>query len=144
MGEEFTVYSDKVIRYLNDATIVARLAHWNVRGKDFYSCHLLFERIYNSLADHMDGMVEVLRSSGYEPDFNVFSGPGISMQDVDCGNLIDLVQDYSLALQSAVGIFYRFAEEVKSDPRMVAISNALQSLSQTCATNLYLLQSTRG
>ncbi len=49
MNEEFTVFANKIVKYLNDATIVSRLSHWNVRGQNFYECHLMFERIYKDL-----------------------------------------------------------------------------------------------
>jgi ribose 5-phosphate isomerase B len=66
MNEEFVVLSNKIVKYLNDATIVSRLAHWNVRGSNFYEAHLMFERVYNDLADLMDDLIEQLRAQGHE------------------------------------------------------------------------------
>ena len=90
MQEEFQVYSGKVIKYLNDATIVSRLSHWNTRGPNFYEAHLMFERVYNDLGELMDGLVETLRACGFDPDFNLFSGPDITMDYFDAQSLVEL------------------------------------------------------
>ena len=141
MNEEFQVLSNKIVKYLNDATIVARLAHWNVRGNDFYQCHLLFERIYNDLGDQMDSLVEQLRACGFSPDFNLFSGPGISMEFYDCQSCAELVLDYVMALQGVIAVYYNFAEEHSTDPRLVAVGNQMQAMSSVVLTDSYLLQS---
>lgn len=144
MQEEFQVYSGKVIKYLNDATIVSRLSHWNVRGPNFFEAHLLFERIYNDLGELMDGLVETLRACGFDPDFNLFSGPGISMEYFDAQSLVELNQDYLMALNGAVGMFYNFCEENKQDPRLVGIGNHLQGMAEAILNDLYLLQAWSG
>ena len=144
MNEEFTVYSNKTIKYLNDATIVSRLSHWNVRGPNFYEVHLLFDRIYGDLAELMDGLVETLRACGIDPDFTLFSGPGISMDFFDANSLVELNLDYLLSLNSAVGYFYNFCEENSQDPRLVGIGNHLQGMAETILNDLYLLQAYAG
>lgn len=144
MNEEFTVYANKTVRYLNDATIVARMAHWNVRGKDFYESHLMFDRIYNDLSDLMDGLIESLRACGFDPDFELFSGPGTSMSFFDAPSLVELVTDYAMTLQGAVGMFFVFCEQHKQDPRLVGVSDQLQGMSSTVLTDLYLLQAAAG
>lgn len=144
MNEEFIVYSNKVTKYLNDATIVARLAHWNCRGKDFYSAHLLFDRVYGDLAEEMDGIVEQLRACGFSPDFDNFSGPGITMDFFDAGSLVELVTDYVMALSGVIAVFYNFCEEHSTDPRLVAIGNQMQATSSVVLNDLYLLQAWAG
>jgi hypothetical protein len=144
MNEEFTVYSNKSVKYLNDATVVARLSHWNVRGPNFYEAHLLFDRIHGDLEGLMDGLVETLRACGFDPDFTLFSGPGISMEFFDANSLADLNLDYLMALHSAVGYFNNFCEENSKDPRLVGIGNHLQGMAETILSNLYLLQAFRG
>jgi len=144
MNEEFTVYSNKSVKYLNDATIVARLSHWNVRGPNFYEAHLLFERIYNDLGELMDALVETLRACGFDPDFNLFSGPGISMEYFDAQTLVELNLDYLMALNSAVGIFYNFCEENSQDPRLVGIGSRMQAMAESILADLYLLQAFAG
>jgi hypothetical protein len=144
MNEEFTVYSNKSVKYLNDATIVARLSHWNVRGPNFYEAHLLFDRVHGDLDGLMDGLVETLRACGFDPDFSLFSGPGISMEFFDASSLVDLNLDYLMALNSAVGYFYNFCEENSKDPRLVGIGNHLQGMAETILNDLYLLQAFQG
>ena len=144
MNEEFTVYANKVVKYLNDATIVSRLSHWNVRGSNFYETHLLFDRLYGDLSDLMDGLVETLRACGFDPDFNLFAGPGISMEFFDSSSLIDLNLDYLMALNGAVGYFYNFCEKNSQDPRLVGIGNHLQGMAEAVLNDLYLLQAAAG
>ena len=144
MQEEFQVYSGKVVKYLNDSTIVARLSHWNCRGPNFFEAHLMFERIYNDLGELMDGLVETLRACGFDPDFNLFSGPDITMDYFDAQSLVELTQDYLMALNGAVGMFYNFCEENSQDPRLVGIGNHLQGMAESILNDLYLLQAWSG
>ena len=144
MNEEFTVYSNKSVKYLNDATIVARLSHWNVRGSNFYEAHLLFDRIHGDLEGLMDGLVETLRACGFDPDFSLFSGPGISMEFFDANSLVELNLDYLMALNSAVGYFYNFCEENSKDPRLVGVGSHLQGMAEVILNDLYLLQAFQG
>ena len=141
MNEEFQVLSNKVVKYLNDSVIVSRMSHWNCRGSNFYETHLLFDRIYNDLADLMDPLVEQLRACGFNPDFNLFSGPSISMEYYDCHSCAELVLDYTMALLGTISVYYAFCEEHARDPRLVAIGNVMQSMSSVVLTDNYLLQS---
>ena len=144
MNEELTVYANKSVKYLNDAAIVARLSHWNVRGPNFYEAHQMFGRIYGDLADLLDGLVEALRACGFDPDFSLFSGPGISMEFFDAKSLVELNLDYVMALNSAVGYFYNFCEENSQDPRLVGVGSHLQAMAEAILGDLYLLQAFAG
>lgn len=144
MQEEFSVYANKTIKALNDATIVSRMSHWNVRGPNFFECHLLFERIYNDLSEQMDGLVESLRAFQHNPDFAIFSGPGISMQNYDCHFLAELSLDYLMSLSATLALFFEFVEGVEGDPRLVALSNHIQGISDVVLTDQYLLQAYLG
>lgn len=42
--------------------------HWNVRGPEFYSLHLLFEKHYEQLADAVDEIAERIRALGFYVD----------------------------------------------------------------------------
>lgn len=141
MNEEFTVLSNKIVKYLNDATIVAQMAHWNVRGSNFYEAHLMFDRVYGDLSGLMDPLIEQLRACGFNPDFDLFKGPGISMEYYDCHSTAELVLDYVMALSGTVALYYNFCEEHSKDPRLVAIGNQMQSMSSVILTDCYLLQS---
>ena len=141
MNEEFAVLSNKVVKYLNDATIVSQMAHWNVRGSNFYEAHLMFDRVYNDLSDLMDPLIEQLRACGFNPDFDLFKGPGISMEYYDCHSCAELVLDYVMALSGTIALYYNFCEEHSKDPRLVAVGNQMQSMSSVVLTDCYLLQS---
>jgi hypothetical protein len=144
MNEEFAVLASKSVKYINDATIVARMAHWNCRGDQYYSAHLMFGRIYDDIAGIMDPHIELLRATGFSPDFNLFTGPGISMDQYDANTLVELVLDYVMAANSSVGMFFRFATENDHDPRLVALSDHLGGASNTLLGSQYLLQSWLG
>ncbi len=47
--------------------------HWNVRGPEFYSLHLLFEKQYEELAEAVDEIAERIRALGFYVDAS-FSG----------------------------------------------------------------------
>jgi hypothetical protein len=144
MDEEFQVLSSKIVKYLADATIVSRLSHWNCRGRDFYSAHLLFEKIYNNLDDSMDGLIETLRACSFNPTFSLFSGPNIEMIDYDVQTLVELNLDFLMALNGAIALFYKFAEGNSHDPRLIGISNHLQGMAEVVLNDLYLLQAWTG
>ena len=144
MGEELSVLATKSTKYLNDAIIVARMAHWNCRGDQYYSAHSMFGRIYDDLAGIMDSHIELLRAAGFNPDFSMFSGPGISMDYYDANTLVELVLDYVMAANSSVGMFFRFCVDKDHDPRMVALSDHLGGASNTILRDTYLLQAWLG
>ena len=141
MNEELQVLSNKVVKYLNDAIIVSRMAHWTVVGVNFYEFHLMMDRVYGDLSDLMDSLVEQLRALGFVPTFELFKGPGIEFDHYDCHSLGEIVFDYLLALDGVIGMFYNFAEDHSKDPRLVGIGNQLQAMSSVVLTDIYLLQS---
>lgn len=141
MNEELEILSRKTVKYLQDATIVSRMAHWTVVGSNFYEFHLMMDRVYNDLADLMDPLVEQLRAMGFVPSFELFKGPGIEFQHYDCHYLGEIVLDYLLALDGVIGMFYNFCEDHSKDPRLVGVGNQLQGMSSTVLTSIYLLQS---
>ena len=49
--------------------------HWNVRGSEFYSLHLLFEKQYQEMAEAVDEIAERIRALGFFVDasFSAFS-----------------------------------------------------------------------
>lgn len=144
MNEEFLVLATKSVKYLNDAIIVSRMSHWNVRGSNYYECHLLFERVYNEISELMDGHIEKLRACGFSPSFEEFKGPGIEMEFYDCKSLVELTLDYVMAVNGTFGMFFRFAVEHDHDPRLVGLSDHLGSSSSTFLSTQYLLQSYLG
>lgn len=62
---------DRLIAMLNqhladtlDLSTQAKQAHWNVKGKDFYQLHLLFDEIASELAGFVDLLAERATSLG--------------------------------------------------------------------------------
>lgn len=43
---------------LNTISNIAKILHWNARGENYYSDHLLYQRIYEDIADQVDGLIE--------------------------------------------------------------------------------------
>ena len=43
---------------LNKIENLANVLHWNSRGENYYSDHLLYQRIYEDIADQVDGLIE--------------------------------------------------------------------------------------
>jgi hypothetical protein len=144
MNEEFQVLSTKSTKYLNDAIIVARMAHWNCRGDQYYSGHLMFERIYKDLKKIMDPHIESLRACGFNPTFEMFKGPGIEFSEYDTNSLVELVLDYVMAANGSMGMFFRFCDDHKHDPRLVGLADHLGGASSTLLVSQYLLQAWLG
>jgi hypothetical protein len=101
----------------------------------------MFDRIYNDLGDLMDPLIEQLRACNFNPDFDLFKGPGISLEYYDCHSCAELVLDYAMALDGAIALFYAFCEKNKQDPRLVGVGNQMQSMSSVVLTDMFLLQS---
>ena len=47
-----------------DLMTQVKQAHWNVKGKDFYQLHLLFDSIATHLEDHIDTIAERITALG--------------------------------------------------------------------------------
>lgn len=59
----FYVLADTYALYLNTQNF-----HWNIKGTEFYSLHLLFEKHYEELAAATDEIAERIRALGYYVD----------------------------------------------------------------------------
>jgi hypothetical protein len=133
--------ASSVLKAKHNLAITARLAHWSVRGSDYYEAHLLFERIYKEAKADTDGLVEVMRGLGYTPTFEEFSGPGGSLPSFNRGPLVDTL------LNGAMEYYARlvsFRNALKDEPRAVGLVNLLEDLTQTCNTIIYLLSASKG
>jgi starvation-inducible DNA-binding protein len=54
------VLADEIVLYTK-----TRNAHWNLKGPDFHSMHILFESQYNELAEIVDKIAERIRMLGH-------------------------------------------------------------------------------
>jgi DNA-binding ferritin-like protein len=141
--DEFHVIASRLVKHLNNAIMVARVAHWTVRGPDFYSYHLMFERIYGELAELQDTQIEQLRALGHNPTFQELAGPGIDIPSYDTRALTELCMDYLMASQAVYTTAFEYAEE-SEDARMYGFGDYLQGGLQTMLQVQYLLQSALG
>ena len=54
MTEEILIIGNN----LNKIENLANVLHWNSRGDNYYSDHLLYQKIYEDIADQVDGLIE--------------------------------------------------------------------------------------
>ena len=128
----------QTLKAQNDLAIAARMAHWNVRGMNFYEAHLLFGRIYETASEKVDSLVEVLRGLGYNPTFEEFGGPGGALDSYECQALIRMLIDYATGFYTAL---ISLRDAAKDDPMTAGLVNLLEELAQDCTVMLYLLSS---
>jgi starvation-inducible DNA-binding protein len=64
----YRVLADTYVLYLKTQNF-----QWNVRGPEFYSLHILFEKQYEELAEAVDEIAERIRALGFYVDAS-FSG----------------------------------------------------------------------
>jgi len=140
---EFHVIASRLVKHQWNATIMAKMAHWLVRGSNFYESHLLFERVYDELAELQDTMIEQLRALGHNPTFQELSGPGIDIASYDAVSLTELCIDYLMALQAVLTSAFEYSEEA-DDARMYGFGDFLQGALQTCLQVQYLLGAALG
>ena len=130
-----------VLKTQNDLVIASRLAHWNVRGPNFYESHLLFERVYNTAGDKTDTLIETLRPLGYSPTFVEFSGPGGELGTYSAPELINMLMGYAAAYYTAlVGL----NDSVEGDATGLGLLNLLQDLCTDATGIMYLLSAAQG
>lgn len=133
--------ASSAIKAKHDLTITAQMSHWTVRGIDFYEFHLLFERIYEEAEKSTDVLIEVLRSLGYTPSFNEFSGPGGTLPSFSGPTLVDLLLNRTMEYYARL---ISFRDALEDEPRAVGLVNLLEELAQTCNTIMYLLTAAKG
>lgn len=141
--DEFHAIAARLVKHQWNATIMAKMAHWLVRGQDFYQYHLMFERVYDDLAELQDTMIEQLRALGHDPTFQELSGPGIDVPAYDTRTLTELCLDYLMALQAVFTAAFEYSEEA-NDARMYGFGDFLQGGLQTMLQVQYLLQAALG
>ncbi len=130
-----------VLKTQNDLVIAARLAHWNVRGPNFYETHLLFGRIYETAGDKTDTLVEVLRPLGYDPTFEEFGGPGGELNTFSAAGLVSLLMNYCTSYYAALA---KLRDSAKDDPMMIGLVNLLEQLCEDANGLMFLLAAAQG
>jgi starvation-inducible DNA-binding protein len=81
--------------------------HWNVRGPEFYSLHLLFEKQYQEMAEAVDEVAERIRALGFFVDasFSAFTDLSAIKEEEKVLNakemLLSLVQGHEALVRNA-------------------------------------------
>lgn len=122
----------RLLSLQNDLYLSAKLAHWNVKGPNFYSQHLLFQRIYETVGKSIDGLAELARGRNYLLTADIFR----TVTDLD-SNLILHLRNLSLDFYSLLSEAYMEAEKSHDH----ALSNFLQGMITDLDTIVYLLNS---
>jgi len=125
----------------NNLVIASRLAHWNVRGPNFYESHLLFGRIYDSAGEKTDTLVEVLRPMGYSPTFEEFAGPGGNLGSFLAPELVSMLMEYCAAYYTAL---VKLREASKNDDMLIGLVNLLEQLCEDANGIMFLLAAAQG
>jgi hypothetical protein len=133
--------ASSVLKAQNDLVIAARMAHWNVRGSNFYETHLLFGRIYDTVGDKVDTLVEVLRGLGYNPTFEEFGGPGGELPSFACLPLIEMLTGYATTYMAEL---LQVRDAVKDAPMAAGLVNLIEQLCEDGTIVLYLLSAAQG
>lgn len=130
-----------VLKAQNDLAIAARLAHWNVRGPNFYEMHQLFGRVYETAGEKTDSLVETLRPLGYDPTFEEFGGPGGDLSSYTAPALVDMLVGYCSEYFAAL---VRLDDSIKGNPTALGLANLLQDLCTDATGIMYLLSAAQG
>lgn len=81
--------------------------HWNVRGPEFFSLHLLFEKQYQELAEAVDEIAERIRALGFYVDasfssFNSLSSVKEEKKVLICNDmLVTLAEGHETLIRDA-------------------------------------------
>ena len=116
----------------NNLLSVARLAHWNVKGDLFYQYHLLFMRIYETVAKSVDGLAELARGHDVAIPETIFTQvPSLTQSPLD--QLLTLNTEYQTKLEALL-------DHAESN-RKRGITNFVEGLLTDVDTVCYLLKS---
>jgi len=126
-----------LVRAQNNLVIASRVAHWNVRGENFYGSHLMYAKIYDLAGEKVDELIEVLRALGYNPTFNEFSGPDGAFPAFDHMALTRALLTYTNEYYAALVA----CKETCDQPLYDGLVNLLDELAQDATHILYLLSS---
>lgn len=133
--------ASELLKAQNNLVIASRMAHWNVRGSNFYETHLLFERVYDTVSEKVDTLVEVLRGLGYNPTFEEFGGPGGELPSFACMPLVEMLTGYTTTYIAAL---IKIQEAVKNERMAIGLVNLIEQLCEDATVVLYLLSAAQG
>ena len=140
--EEVISILNKTIANLTDLKSQYKNAHWNVKGQNFYSLHLLFDRLSDGFDSNIDKLAERLTALGGTVGGTIRQSSYVSIlndsfpQPIDC-NLFVLVLINMTAIVQAANI-----ESIDALTRLndQATLNMLVEVEEILGLHLYLLE----
>ena len=129
---------NQAVESLHSLLMACRLAHWNVDGVDFYHYHLLFERLYKSLDEKVDGFVEQGRWLGVEIKAEVFN----KVPEVEWGTPDGLCEELFNLNGELIEALSRLREECEG-VKMLGLVAVVEDLLISCGEVGYLLGSVK-
>lgn len=130
----------KVLSKLCSVANAARLAHWNVTGKeDFYQMHLLFERIYGMAEANIDQFAEQCRGSGYEIPADIFH----DVPELEWSTAVELAGELHGVVEILCKALDKLHEE-SDNKNEYGILNIVENMMTEARTMKYLLGSACG
>jgi len=128
-------FNDSFVAYYK-----AHAAHWNIKGKDFYSDHKMLGKIYEDIFDSVDTIAEMIRTL----DIPV---PSTLTEIITNSNIPDIsLGDYALdSLQNDLEVLvttFRHLEEASKDLEYNHIANYSQDRVRMLEKWRWMLRST--
>lgn len=137
---DFAVYAKSLIEALHNFKIASQLAHWNIKGPDFPGMHDLFGRIYGSLDDQMDPLVENLRALDYFPTQDDFRGPEL-FHSTSSAELLRDLHKHCLTVLAIAGVFDGYCSSPEqANPCFAGLANTIQGLLDQMVHLLFLIK----
>ncbi len=119
--------------------------HWNVSGPSFYQLHMLFEKLYDELADDIDVVAERIRALGeYAPgtlnDFQklakIKEEPGVLPKSTEIQKQI--VNDFELLVEE----IQNAAKKIQNELNDEVTASILYGLLEKYEKHLWMLKAT--
>ena len=130
----------KILAYQRSLAIYYKTAHWQSKGSLFYSDHLLFDRLHNSVQEEIDTVAE--KGIGLTSDISVVNPVthlklvSEVMEKMPTENNENI--DYAKSALSLEKQFLSFLEEVGKEGSL-GFQNMVGGIADNHETNVYLL-----
>ena len=129
----------QLLGLLHTAKSVAWVAHWNAKGPDFYSTHLMFQRIYEELDEPIDELGERYVAYTRSPvKYRTFRGEDVDVpaDSLAAATLLDSILG---AAQQTSDVVRDIANREISGRSAAGLDDYLMALNNTLDTFRYLL-----
>jgi DNA-binding ferritin-like protein len=128
----------RLMAYLRALYELHQWMHWRTKGQTFYGDHQLFQRMYEKVADELDGLAE--KAIGLSNNVDVIDPKGNAVAAAD------VLEDFQFSPEGALAAERGFIGLVKDvrdnlgENLTDGLDNFLQGLSDTHEGHIYLLQ----